>query len=93
MKGLSSEILQIIDKMFYNCEKINYYTVCKKAQVSRQTLYNNAEISSKISYYRKFNNLTIDKRISLLKEENNKTQLILQNYENILIDLVCNVCK
>lgn len=93
MKGLASEILQIIDKMFYDGDKINYYTVCEKAQVSRQTLYNNVEISNKISLYRKFNSLNVDERISLLKEENDKIQSKIQNYENVLVDLVCNISK
>lgn len=34
-EGIVEETLKLIDKMFYNGEKINYYDVSKKANVSR----------------------------------------------------------
>lgn len=93
LKGLAQEILTIIDKMYYSGEKISYYSVCEKAQVSRKTLYNHPEIAEKISYYRKFNSLGIDERISVLKNENAKLQTQLHDYENLVIDCLCNCNK
>ena len=37
--GMVLETLRLIDKMFYNGEKVNFYTVATKAKVSRPFLY------------------------------------------------------
>lgn len=86
MNGLLEEVLEVIDEMFYNNEKITYYSVSEKALVARKTLYNHPEIKEKIKYYKKFNSLSIDERINLVKEENRQLKDSIEKYENLAIE-------
>lgn len=65
MKGLLENTLQIIEQMFCDNEKVTFYSVCQKADVSRGFLYNHSEIIEKISFYRNFNNLDHKEKIKL----------------------------
>ena len=90
MKGLLEDTLQIIEQMFYNNEKITFYSVCEKAGVSRKFLYNHPEIIEKISFYRNFNSLDHKKRLNQLKSQNQKMCERLHLYEDALIDSLKN---
>lgn len=46
-EGIVEETLKIIDKMYYNEEKINYYTVVANVKVSIRFLYSYNEIIEK----------------------------------------------
>lgn len=83
---LINETLKIIDEMFYNGEKVNFYTVKDKAQVSRKFLYDNIELYEKIDFYRKLNPMSDKQRIEFLKEENNSLLERIELYNNQIID-------
>ena len=82
---LIKHTLKTINEMFANGEKINYYTVAEKAEVSRTFLYNHKAIVSKIAYYKKLNALSHEKRIEHFKKENNLLRKRLSTYEDLLI--------
>lgn len=90
MKGLLEDTLRIIEQMFYNGEHITFYSVCKKADVSRGFLYNHSEIIEKISFYRNFNSLDYKERLTQLNSQNQKMRERLHLYEDALIDSLKN---
>ena len=84
-EGMVEETLKLIDNMFYNEEKINYYTVAAKAKVSRRFLYAHKEIVEKITYYKHFNSLSIQERFLKLKTENEEMNKRLMVYDKLII--------
>lgn len=70
MNKLVKNTVEIINKMFFEREIINFYTVAKKADVSRQFLYNHKELKELIIFYKSFNNLPQDRVIRYLQMEN-----------------------
>lgn len=90
MKGLLEDTLLIIEQMFYNNEKITFYSVCEKAGVSRKFLYNHPEIIEKITFYRAFNSLEHKERLTQLNSQNQKMRELLNRYEEALIDSLKN---
>lgn len=90
MKGLLEDTLKIIEQMFYDGEHITFYSVCKRADVSRGFLYNHPEIIEKISFYRNFNSLAHKERLTQLNSQNQKMREHLSLYEDALIDSLKN---
>lgn len=84
-EGMVEETLKLIDKMFYEQEKINYYTVAAKAKVSRRFLYSHNEIIEKITYYKHFNSLSIQDRFLKLNSENELLRNHLNKYDEFLL--------
>lgn len=80
--------LEIIDKMFYESEKINISSVAKKGKVSRQFLYNHAEILDKISYYQNFNALSVEERFNTLKSQNQELIKRLERFDNYALEIL-----
>ena len=90
MKGLLEDTLKVIEQMFYNGKHITFYSVCKRADVSRGFLYNHPEIIEKISFYRNFNSLDHKERLTILNSQNQKMHERLSLYEDALIDSLKN---
>lgn len=84
--GMVLETLRLIDKMFYNGEKVNFYTVATKAKVSRPFLYKHEEIVNKISYYRNFNSLSVEEKFQKLNNENKELLEKLNQYDDYFLD-------
>lgn len=84
-EGMVEETLKLIDRMFYNEEKINYYTVAAKAKVSRPFLYAHPEIVEKILYYKNFNSLSFQERFLKLNSENELLRNHLNKYDEFLL--------
>ena len=87
-KELVDDTLKIIDKMFYMGEKINFYTVKEKADVSRTFLYKHPEIVNKINYYKKLNSMPIIKRVEYFKKENKTLMQRVDAYEELIIKAI-----
>ena len=84
--GMVESTLDLIDKMFYSGEKINFYTVANKAKVSRPFLYKHKEIVDKISYYRNFNSLSVEEKFHKLNLENKELLEKLNRYDEYFLD-------
>ena len=85
--GMVETTLDLIEKMFYNNEKINVSAVAKKGKVSRQFLYNHQEIINRISFFQNFNSLSIEERFTKLKAQNQELRDRLERYEDYVLDL------
>lgn len=78
--------LKIIDKMFYDNETINYYSVSDKGNVSIRFLYDHQEIRDKISYYKNFNSLSVEEKFHKLNSENKELLKRLEKYDDYFLD-------
>lgn len=86
---LIESVKMIIDEMIKSGEKITFYSVAEKAEVSRQFLYNHTELSELISSCR----LCTDKdeyevRRQILTNENKKLLQKLSIYEEQLFNKI-----
>lgn len=86
-KETVKDVLRIIDEMFFNSEKISFYSVSKKANVSRSFLYKQDKLNKKICYYRQFNNSTLEERIKHLKDKNIRYRNNIRKIEKDIYDM------
>lgn len=86
-EGMVETTLDLIEKMFYNNEKINVSAVAKKGKVSRQFLYNHQEIINRISFFQNFNSLPEKERFTKLIAQNKELRNRLNRYEDYVLSL------